>query len=61
MPHVSYKLYVMKYFVDRTLTIDIIMKNMNINTKFCSDNNERQEFKCECNDGFEGTRCEIGR
>ena len=51
----------MKYFVDRTFTIDIIMKNMNINTKFCSDDNGRQKFKCECNDGFEGTRCEIGR
>ena len=28
-------------------------KNLGINTASCSDVNGAQEFKCECNDGFE--------
>ena len=34
---------------------------MGVNTKSCSDFNGAEEFKCECNDGFKGERCEIGR
>ena len=32
---------------------------MGINTEYCFDVNGSQEFKCECNDGFYGKRCEI--
>ena len=32
---------------------------MGVNTKYCFDNNGSQEFKCECNDDFDGKRCEI--
>ena len=32
---------------------------MGINTEFCSDVNESQEFKCQCKDGFAGKRCEV--
>ena len=32
---------------------------MQLNTKYCSDMNESQEFDCTCNDGFRGKRCEI--
>ena len=32
---------------------------MGVNTRYCSDMNGSQEFKCECNDGFDGKRCEI--
>ena len=32
---------------------------MNINTQSCSDGNGTQKFKCTCNHGFEGERCEI--
>ena len=31
---------------------------MNINTEYCFDSNGSAEFKCECNEGFDGTRCE---
>ena len=34
-------------------------KNLGINTASCSDVNGTQEFKCECNDRFDGKRCEI--
>ena len=39
--------------------IDISIKKMGINTEFCSDVNESQEFKCQCKDGFAGKRCEV--
>ena len=32
---------------------------MGVNTKYCFDNNGSQEFKCECNDDFDGKRCEV--
>ena len=32
---------------------------MGVNTQYCSDLNGSQEFKCECNDGFDGKRCEV--
>ena len=32
---------------------------MNTNTQSCSDVNGTQQFKCICNEGFEGGRCEI--
>ena len=32
---------------------------MGVNTEYCSDLNGNQEFKCECNDGFDGKRCEV--
>ena len=32
---------------------------MGVNTEYCSDLNGSQEFKCECNDGFDGKRCEV--
>ena len=38
--------------------IDINSKNMGINTRYCSDSMGNSEFKCECHEGFEGTRCE---
>ena len=31
---------------------------MGINTASCSDAKRNAEFKCECNDGFDGKRCE---
>ena len=39
--------------------IGISIKKMGINTAFCSDVNESQEFKCQCKDGFVGKRCEL--
>ena len=39
--------------------IGISIKKMGINTEFCSDVNESQEFKCQCKDGFVGKRCEL--
>ena len=39
--------------------ICIIIKNIGVNTAYCSDTNGSQEFKCVCNDGFTGKRCEI--
>ena len=38
--------------------IDINIENMNINTEYCFDANGSAEFKCECNEGFDGKRCE---
>ena len=32
---------------------------MNVNTEYCSDMDGSQEFRCQCNDGFDGKRCEI--
>ena len=32
---------------------------MGINTASCSDVNGSQEFKCQCEDGFDGQRCEV--
>ena len=31
---------------------------MGVNTEYCSDTNGSRKFKCECNDGFDGERCE---
>ena len=31
---------------------------MGVNTEYCSDTNETEEFNCECHAGFEGRRCE---
>ena len=28
-----------------------------MNTQYCYDNNGREEFKCECNEGFDGKDC----
>ena len=39
--------------------IYIIIKNIGVNTEYCSDTNGNQEFKCVCNDGFDGERCEF--
>ena len=39
--------------------IYIFIKNMGVNTEYCSDMNGNQKFKCECHDGFEGERCEV--
>ena len=38
---------------------DINLKNLGINTASCSDVSGTQEFKCDCNDRFDGKRCEI--
>ena len=32
---------------------------MGVNTEYCSDMNGSQKFKCECNDEFDGERCEV--
>ena len=32
---------------------------MGVNTRYCSDMNGSQGYKCECYDGFDGQRCEI--
>ena len=37
---------------------DIKNENIGINTEYCFDSNGNAEFKCECNEGFDGTRCE---
>lgn len=28
-----------------------------MNTQYCYDNNGDEEFKCECNEGFDGKDC----
>ena len=33
-------------------------KNMDVNTNNCIDMDGTEKFNCECNDGFEGERCE---
>ena len=38
--------------------IDITIKNIGNNTEYCFDSNGNEEFKCECNEGFDGKRCE---
>ena len=38
--------------------IVINKKNIGNNTEYCFDSNGSEEFKCECNDGFDGKRCE---
>ena len=38
--------------------IDINVENIGINTEYCFDSNGSDEFKCECNEGFDGKRCE---
>ena len=35
-----------------------IIKNIGVNTEYCSDRNRIEEFNCKCNAGFEGRRCE---
>ena len=37
---------------------DISIENIGINTEYCFDSNGSDEFKCECNQGFDGKRCE---
>ena len=39
--------------------IYMIIKNIGVNTAYCSDANGKQEFKCVCNDGFDGKQCEF--
>ena len=39
--------------------INILIKNIGVNTRTCFDMDGSQEFKCECNDSFDGKRCEI--
>ena len=34
---------------------------MDVNTKQCNDMDGTKKFNCECNDGFEGERCEIDK
>ena len=38
--------------------IDINKKNIGINTDYCFDSNGNAQFKCECNEGFDGKRCQ---
>ena len=38
--------------------IDKNIKNVGINTEYCFDYDGADEFKCECNQGFDGKRCE---
>ena len=38
--------------------IEIIIENIGLNTEYCFDSNGNAEFKCECNEGFDGKRCE---
>ena len=38
--------------------LDIIIENVGVNTEYCFDSNGNEEFKCECNEGFDGKRCE---
>ena len=38
--------------------IDISIEDIGINTEYCFDSNGNAEFKCECNEGFDGKRCE---
>ena len=45
---------------DWCFIIDIILKNIGNNTEYCFDSNGNAEFKCECNEGFDGKRCEEG-
>ena len=37
------------------------MKNIGNNTEYCFDSDGNEEFKCECNEGFDGKRCEMER
>ena len=37
---------------------DIDVENIGINTEYCFDWNGSDEFKCQCNEGFDGKRCE---
>ena len=41
-----------------TFILDINIENIGINTEYCFDSNGSDEFKCECNEGFDGKRCE---
>ena len=38
--------------------IDINNENIGNNTEYCFDSNGNDEFKCECNEGFDGKRCD---
>ena len=40
------------------ILIDLNVKDIGIQTEYCFDSNGNAEFKCECNDGFDGKRCE---
>ena len=37
----------------------INLKNIGINTNYCFDSNGNDEYKCECNEGYDGKRCEF--
>ena len=39
--------------------LDINIKNIGNNTEYCFDSDGSDEYKCECNAGFDGKRCEI--
>ena len=43
------------FYID---TFDINIENIGLNTEYCFDSNGNAEFKCECNEGFDGKRCE---
>ena len=36
----------------------INVENIGVNTYYCSDSDANDEFKCQCNTGFDGKRCE---
>ena len=38
--------------------ININLKKIGINTKYCFDSNGSDEYKCECNEGHDGKQCE---
>ena len=38
--------------------IYINVENIGNNTEYCFDSNGGAEFKCECNEGFDGKKCE---
>ena len=38
--------------------IDINIENIGENTEYCFDSNGSDEFKCECNEGFDGKICD---
>ena len=46
------------YIIYKLYVNDIKNENIGINTEYCYDSNGNSEFKCECNEGFDGKRCE---
>ena len=59
-------LFIFSIFCKRTYStlhnlcsiLDIVIENIGTNTEYCFDSNGSDEFKCECNEGFDGKRCE---